>query len=73
MKTWLKSADLRLLFELFIMGVLVVVFLKIAHEASDGTEDLDRAILLAFRNAPDDPVGGEGVPGGDAASSARRS
>jgi undecaprenyl-diphosphatase len=61
MKAWLKSADLRLLFELCIVGVLVVVFLKIAHEASDGTEDLDRAILLALRNAPDDPLGGESV------------
>ena len=58
---WLKSADLRLLAELCVVGLLVVVFLKIAHEASDGVEDLDRAILLALRNASNDPIGGEGV------------
>jgi undecaprenyl-diphosphatase len=58
---WLKSADLRLLAELCAIGVLVVVFLKIAHEASDGVENLDRAILLALRTAPDDPIGGDAV------------
>jgi len=58
---WLKSADLRLLAELCIVGLLVVIFLKVAHEASDGVEDLDRAILLALRTSPDDPIGGASV------------
>jgi undecaprenyl-diphosphatase len=58
---WWSSADLRLLVELCAVGLLVVIFLKIAHEASDGVEDLDRAILLALRHSADDPIGGKGV------------
>jgi undecaprenyl-diphosphatase len=60
-KGWLKNQDLRLLMELAIIGALVVVFLKIAHEANDGSESLDRAILLGLRNNPDDPIGSDGV------------
>jgi undecaprenyl-diphosphatase len=58
---WLKNQDLRLLLELAIVGTLIVTFLKIAHEVSEGTESFDHAILLGLRNAPDDPIGSEGV------------
>ncbi len=59
---WLRARDLRLLFELLVFGVLVMIFLKIAHEvSSNGTEWFDHGILLGLRNAPDDPIGSEGV------------
>jgi undecaprenyl-diphosphatase len=58
---FLRSADLRLLFELAAIGILVVTFFVIADEVAEGTEWFDHAILLALRNAPDDPIGGPGV------------
>lgn len=57
---WLKSADLRLLLEIAIVGILVVTFLKIAHEVQNGSEWFDHAILLALRNSPEDPIGSQG-------------
>jgi len=57
----LKNADIRLLFELAIIGALIVTFLKIAHEVNEGTESFDHAILLGLRDAPDDPRGGPGI------------
>jgi undecaprenyl-diphosphatase len=40
------------------IGVLALVFLRIGNEVSEGeTARIDRAILLAFRNSPSDPVG----------------
>lgn len=55
---WLRGADLTVPAALVAIGVLAVVFLKIAHEvAENDTHDLDERILLAFRNAPDDPIG----------------
>jgi undecaprenyl-diphosphatase len=58
---FLRSADLRLLLELAIVGVLIVTFLKIAHEVNDGSEWFDHAILLGLRDTPKDPIGGEGL------------
>lgn len=60
-KSWRKNADLRLLMELAIIGALVIAFLGIAHAVGSGSESFDHAILLGLRNAPDDPIGGEGV------------
>ena len=56
-----KNADLRLLLELAIVGMLIVVFLKIAHEVNEGTESFDHAILLGLRETPSDPIGSPGV------------
>lgn len=47
--------------ELAVIGGLIVAFLKIAHEVGQGTESFDHAILLAFRDIPDQPIGGPGV------------
>jgi undecaprenyl-diphosphatase len=58
---WLRSADLRLLLELAIVGVLIVTFLKIAHEVNDGSEWFDHRILLGLRDTPTDPIGGPGM------------
>lgn len=62
---WFRAADLRLQAELLGLGVLVVVFLQIADEVTDGdTHEIDNAILLALRNAPDDPIGSYKVEAG---------
>ena len=58
---WLHAADLRLLLQLAVIGILVVTFLKIAHEVGEGTQSFDSTILLALRDTPDDPIGGPGV------------
>ena len=58
---WLRSADLRLLLEIAIVAVLILAFLKIAHEVKDGSEWFDHAILLGLRNTPNDPIGGPGI------------
>src|SRR5688572_20676441 len=58
---WLRSADLRLLLEFLVVGLLVVTFLKIAHEVGEGSERFDHAILLGLRHAPDDPIGSPSV------------
>lgn len=60
-KSWRKSADLRLLMEISIIGALIVTFLTIAHQVGEGAEGFDHAILLGLRNAPDDPIGSDGV------------
>jgi undecaprenyl-diphosphatase len=62
---WLRGADLTVPAALIAIGVLAVVFLKIAHEVSErDTHDLDERILLAFRDAPDDPKGSYKVEAG---------
>jgi undecaprenyl-diphosphatase len=54
---WMR-ADLRLVAELAAIGILILVFLKIAHETTEfDTDNLDEQILLALRNTPDDPIG----------------
>jgi len=60
-KGWLKSADLRLLMELAIIGALIVTFLGIAHAVGSGSESFDHAILLGLRDSPEDPIGGPDV------------
>ncbi len=64
-KAWLRarvqsvrSLELRVVLSLLAVGLLAIVFLKIGEEVSEGaTARLDRAILLAFRNSPSDPIG----------------
>jgi len=59
---WLRAGDLRLMFELFVVAMLVLVFLKIAHEVNEqGTEWFDHGILLGLRDAPDNPIGSPGM------------
>ena len=59
---WLRAADLRLEAELLVVGVLVLVFMWLGDEVSEGdTHRLDNAILLALRNTPDDPIGSPAV------------
>jgi undecaprenyl-diphosphatase len=58
---WLRSADLRLLLEIAIVGILIVTFLKIAHEVKDGSEWFDHAILLGLRETPSDPIGSDEI------------
>ena len=54
---WMR-ADLRLVAELAAIGILILVFLKVAHETTQfDTDDMDEKILLALRNTPDDPIG----------------
>jgi undecaprenyl-diphosphatase len=55
---WLRARDLRLMATLVAIGVLALIFLRIGNEVSAGATDrIDRAILLAFRNSPSDPIG----------------
>lgn len=55
---WLRARDLKLLAALAAIGVLILLFLKLASEVSElETQKLDEAILLALRRAPDDPIG----------------
>jgi undecaprenyl-diphosphatase len=55
---WLRARDLQLLAALAAIGVLILVFVAIADEVTElSTQELDEAILLALRAAPDDPVG----------------
>ena len=57
---WLRARDLRLVASLAAIGLLVLVFAQIADEVSESsTDSIDQAILLAFRNTPDDPIGSE--------------
>lgn len=55
---WLRAPELRLLVILGLMGLLLLGFLVLGSEVAEGdTQTFDRAILLAFRNTPADPVG----------------
>ena len=55
---WLKQADLRLVVQLLAIGVLVMIFIKVGHEVSElSTDWFDHGILLALRDAPNDPIG----------------
>ncbi len=55
---WWKARDLQLLAGLAAIGSLLLVFIKIGRSVSvAGTDKVDQAILLFFRNAPDDPIG----------------
>ncbi len=57
-----RARDLRLVGALLAIGLLAIVFLKIGNEISEGeTDRIDRAILLAFRNTPSDPIGSPDV------------
>ena len=59
---WLRARDLRLMATLVVIGVLALVFLRIGDEMSEGeTDRFDRAVLLAFRNSPSDPIGSPSV------------
>ncbi len=54
---WLRAADLRLAAELGALCVLVLVFVLIGNAVGGGIDQVDKQILLAFRNTPDDPLG----------------
>ncbi len=57
-----RSLELKVVLSLLALGVLAIVFLKIGEEVSEGaTARIDRAILLAFRNSPSDPIGSAGI------------
>ena len=59
---WLRARDLRLMATLVAIGVLALVFLRIGDEMSEGeTDRFDRAVLLAFRDSPSDPIGSPAV------------
>ena len=61
----LRQADLRLVAELALVGVLITVFLKIGDEVGElDTDEFDNAVLLAMRDAPDDPIGGARIEAG---------
>ena len=56
---WLQAPELRLVAILGAVGLLLIGFLVLGSEVAEGeTAGFDRAILLAFRNTPDDPIGG---------------
>jgi len=57
---WWRARDLQLLVGLAAIGCLLLVFIKIGRAVSvSGTDALDQAILLAFRNTPGDPIGSD--------------
>jgi len=59
---WWRARDLQLLGSLAAIGCLLLVFIKIGRAVSvSGTDDLDKAILMLFRNTPDDPIGSDKV------------
>jgi hypothetical protein len=57
MRKWITAPDLRLAAELAVLGALVVAFLLIGNAVGGGLDNIDKEILLALRNAPDDPRG----------------
>lgn len=58
LRDWFRARDLQFLAALAAIGVLVLVFIGIADEVTEGsTRRFDEAVLLAFRAAPDDPLG----------------
>lgn len=62
---WFRAADLRLEAELLVVGLLVLGFLWLGDETSEGdTHAIDNAILLALRHAPDDPLGSYTIEAG---------
>ena len=59
---WLRARDLRLVALLALIGGLVFAFIKIGRYVSGAeTTGFDEAILLALRDAPDDPIGPPGL------------
>ena len=58
---WLRAADLRLTAELAAICLLLLAFAYLGSTFGIGVGDFDRAILLALRNAPDDPIGSRNV------------
>lgn len=55
---WLRARDLKLMLMLAGLSLLVMIFLFIADEVMElDTEWFDHGILLALRDAPDDPIG----------------
>lgn len=65
LKAWLDAADLTVPALLVAVGILVVAFLQLGHEVAElETDALDRRILLALRNRPDDPLGPAWVEAG---------
>ena len=58
------AVELPLLLGFLGVALLLLGFAQIADEMSEGELDaLDRAILLAFRNTPDDPIGAPAFEG----------
>src|SRR5437016_3530171 len=56
--SWWRDASLRHHAELAAIGALVLAFVWIGHEVGQlDHQRLDERILLALRNAPDDPIG----------------
>ena len=63
-RDWLRTADLQVVSALFALGVLILIFLRISAEVSElGTDEFDRSVLLAMRDAPDDPIGSPAFEG----------
>jgi undecaprenyl-diphosphatase len=59
---WLRARDLRLVALLAVIGGLLFAFIKIGRAVSgSGTTGFDESILLALRDAPDDPIGPPGL------------
>lgn len=55
---WLRAPELGLGVLLVAVGLLLLAFVWLGDEVGEGdTGSLDRAILLAFRHTPDDPIG----------------
>ena len=57
MRKWLTAPDLRLAAELAALGALVLAFILIGNAVGGGIDRVDKEILLALRNTPDDPRG----------------
>ncbi|MDQ3334142.1 MAG: phosphatase PAP2 family protein [Myxococcota bacterium] len=56
----MRARDLRLVAQLVAIGLLVLAFIKIGRAVTGAeTHELDNRILLALRNAPDDPIGSD--------------
>ncbi len=56
---WVRATDLRLVAEIGVVAVLILAFILIGNGV--GEVDLDDRILLALRDAPDDPRGPRSV------------
>lgn len=56
---WVRATDLRLIAEIGVVVILILAFILVGNGV--GEVDLDDRILLALRDAPDDPRGPRSV------------
>lgn len=56
-RDWAKATDLELIGSLLLLGILTLVFVRIADAVSDAPLSIDERILLALRDPADPSVG----------------